>query len=75
MSHTNEDVVITVSDCHIVICRRRKLSNGSISYECAWNAEELEADAMNVLAKGGQPFMAGQEFSCPKELAERARWN
>jgi hypothetical protein len=75
MAPHDQRVVITITDRHIVICRRRELSQGSISYECARNAEELEADAMLALAKRGQPFMTGQEFTCPPELARRACWN
>jgi hypothetical protein len=71
----DQGVVITVSSHHVVICRRRRLANGSISYECAHNADELEADAMFAVAKGGQPFMTGQVFACPPELAIRARWS
>lgn len=75
MAPSDQGVVITITDRHIVICRRRELSQGSISYECARNAEELEGDAMLALAKGGKPFLTGQEFTCPQELARRARWN
>ncbi len=68
-------VVITITERHIVICRRRELSQGSISYECARNAEDLEGEAMVVVAKGGQTFRTGQEFACPPTLAARAEWN
>jgi len=67
--------VITVSASRILVCRRGHLSNGSIRYECARNAEALEADAMLALARRKEPFMTGQEFPCPPDLAERARWN
>lgn len=75
MSIVDEDVVITVSDRHVVVSRRSQLPNGSIMYEAARNADVLEWDAMIVLAKLGQPFRTGQEFTCPPELAQRARWN
>jgi hypothetical protein len=75
MTPPDQRVVITVTDRHFVVCRRRELPQGSISYECARNADELEAEAMLVLARRGQPFMTGQEFTCPPELAKRARWN
>ena len=75
MSPQNEGVVITVSASHIVVCRRRHLPNGSVTYECARNAAELELDAMVAIAKGKQPFMTGQEFTCPPELAARAQWS
>jgi hypothetical protein len=71
----DQSVVITVSDSRILVCRRRQLSNGSISYECARNTEALEAEAMLALAKRNQPFLIGQEVTCPPELAERADWN
>ena len=75
MPPQNEGVVITVSAGHIVICRRRHLPNGSITYECARNAAELEGDAMVAVAEGKQPFMTGQELTCPPELAARALWS
>jgi hypothetical protein len=75
MLSQDQAVVITVSHCTVVICRRCTLPNGSISYECACNADELEHDAMLALAESGEPFMTGQEFACPPELAHRARWN
>ncbi len=75
MPLNDEAVVITVSTSHILVCRRRTLANGSISYECARNADDLEADAMLTLAQGRQPFMTGQEYPCPPELAAQAYWN
>ena len=66
------DVVITVSTCRIVVCRRCKLPNGSLTYECAQSADSLEADAMLVLAQGQRPFRTGQEFPYPPELAAQA---
>ena len=75
MPPRDEGVVITVSASHIVVCRRRHLPNGSVTYECARNAAELELDAMVAIAKGKQPFMTGQEFTCPPELAARALWS
>jgi hypothetical protein len=75
MPPQDEGVVITVSDRHIVICRRRHLPNGSVMYECAQNAADLELDAMVAVAKGQRPFMTGQEFTCPPELAARAQWS
>jgi hypothetical protein len=75
MSPQDHGIVITVSSRHVVICRRRRLDNGSIFYECARNADELEADAMFAVAMAGHPFMTGQEISCPPELAVRAQWS
>ncbi len=75
MLSQDEGVVITVSASRIVICRRRHLPNGTVTYECARNAAELEVDAMLAVAKGKQPFMTGQEFTCPPELAARAQWS
>ncbi len=71
----DESVVITVSASHIVVCRRRRLPNGSVTYECARNAAELEVDAMVAVAEGKQPFVTGQELTCPPELAVRALWS
>ncbi len=75
MALNDEQVVITVSTNHIVVCRRRTLANGSITYECAQNADELERDAMLALARSKRPFMTGQEFPCPKDLAAQAHWS
>jgi hypothetical protein len=69
------DVVITVSTCRIVVCRRCKLPNGSLTSECAQNADSLGADAMLVLARGQRPFRTGQELPCPPELTARAQWS
>ena len=71
----DQNVVITVSASHIVVCRRHQLPNGSITYECARNADTLEADALLAIARSKRPFMTGQEFPCPDDLAARARWN
>ena len=71
----NQAVVLTVSECRVVVCRCRYRPDGSIIYECARNTDELEGDALLALAEQGQPFMTGQEFTCPPELARRARWN
>ena len=70
----DQAVVITVSHRRVIVCRRRKRADGSVIYDCARNAEDLEHDAMVALAKAGQPFMTGQEFICPPELAKRASW-
>jgi hypothetical protein len=75
MTPRDQGVVITVTDRHVVICRRRELSQGTLSYECARNAEVLEGEAMLVLAKLGKPFRTGQEFPCPHTLAKQARWD
>ena len=71
----DQAIVITVSDCRIIVCRRRELSEGAISYECAQNAEELEGEAMVAVARYGHPFQPGQEVPCPPELAAQAQWN
>ena len=68
-------VVISVSDCHAVVCRHRQLPDGSVTWECALNADELEADAIAALVAHGGPFMLGEHVPCPSELAERARWS
>jgi hypothetical protein len=62
----DQAVVITVSQCRVVVCRCRHRPDGSITYECARNAEALEGNAMLALAKSGQPFRTGQEFPCPQ---------
>ena len=67
--------MITVSAQRIIVCRKRTLTSGSISYECARKVDELEDEAMLVLAQRHEPFMSGQEVSCPPELAARAQWN
>jgi hypothetical protein len=71
----DQAIVITVSGQRIIVCRRRTHTSGSITYECARNVDELEDDAMLALAQRHEPFMSGQEFSCPPELAARAQWN
>ncbi len=75
MPPRDESVVITVSASCIVVCRRRCLPNGSVTYECARNAAELEIDAIVAVAEGKQPFVTGQELTCPPELAVRALWS
>ncbi len=69
------EVVISVSDCHAVVCRHRQLPDGSVTCECAVNADELEAEAIAALVARGGPFMLGEHAPCPVELAERARWS
>ena len=71
----DQAVVITIIDSHIIVCRRRELSHGVLSYEPAQNAEQLEDEAMLVLASNGHPFQTGEEFPCPSELAARAWWS
>ena len=68
-------VVISVSDCHALVCRYRELSDGSLTCECAVNADELEAEAIAALVAQGAPFILGEHCPCPPELAERARWS
>ncbi len=63
----NQAVVLTVSECHVVVCRCRYRPDGSIIYECARNTDELEGDALLALAEQDGPFMTGQEFACPPE--------
>ena len=71
----DETVVIAISDCRIIVCRKRELPDGSLTFECASNTDELEADAIQVVAADGRPFVSGQHYPCPEDLAGRARWN
>ena len=70
-----EEVVISVSDCRAVICRYRQLDDGSRICECATNAEELEAAAIEAIVAAGTPFTLGQQYPCPSELADQAHWS
>jgi hypothetical protein len=67
-------VVISLSDCHAVVSRYRQGPDGSLRGECARNAAELEADAINSLVARGAQFIGGAAYPCPAELAARAEW-
>ncbi len=66
--------MIAIFTSGIIVCRRRELSGGIISYEPALNAYDLEGEAMLALARYGHPFQTGDESPCPPELAARAQW-
>jgi hypothetical protein len=74
MPSQDPDIVISISDCHAVVSRYRSLPNGAISWECACNAEELEADAIAAIAAQRTPFTLGAPYPCPPEVAARAVW-
>ncbi len=74
MLSPEERVVISVSDCHAMICRYRTLPYGTVSCECATNAEALEAAAIEALVAEGVPFEIGGHHPCPDQLAAQAEW-
>jgi hypothetical protein len=74
MVSQDPDIVISSSDCHAVVSRYRHLPDGSIMCERACNAEELEADAIAVIAAQRTPFMLGSHAPCPPEVAAQAVW-
>ncbi len=70
-----QEVVISVSDSHAVVCRNQEGSDGSVTCECAVNAEELETAAIGAIVASSLPFTPGCQYNCPPELAERAEWD
>ncbi len=69
------EVVISVSDCHAVISRYRRLPNGQLVCACAGNAAELEGEAIGVVTADEQPFRSGAQLPCPPALAGKAHWS
>ena len=66
--------IISISDCHAIVCRYRQLPDGSVVCECAANAEDLEAEAIVAVVAQGRPFLIGAHYPCPPDLAARAQW-
>ncbi len=73
MSSTDE-VVISVSATHAVICRPHERSDGSLRWECAANTDELEPAAIEAVSSFNHPFTVGALYPCPSKLAELATW-
>ena len=75
-SHPAEsEVVISVSQQHAVVSWCEPRTDGAIICRRASNAEELEGEAISVVARSNLPFVIGTQYPCPPQLAARARWN
>ena len=69
------EVVISVSQQHAVVSRCEPRTDGAIICRRAINAEELEGEAISVVARSNLPFVLGTQYPCPPQLAARAHWN
>ncbi len=74
MLSSTDEVVISVSGTHAVICRPFERLDGSLRWECAANTDELEPAAIEAVSSSSQPFSFGVLYPCPSELAELAKW-
>ena len=53
------------ADCHAVISRSRRLPDGRLVWECAWDAIELEGEDIDVGTADEQAFRMGTPVPCP----------
>jgi hypothetical protein len=75
MPTNDKEIFISVSAGSVVVCRYRRLPNGTGMMECASNADELENDAITAVIAHGNSFFTGHLHACPPDLAARACWN
>lgn len=72
--YEHKAVFISLRNGRAFISRYITESDGSFTWESAINAIELESEALAaVKAQGGTTTDHG-DYTCPPELAARARW-
>ncbi len=71
----DNQVIISVSDCHAVISRYRRRPDGTLVCERATNAEDLEGAAIRAVVAQGTSITTSTHYPCPAELARQAQWN